>query len=211
MASRYQYQFQGGMKPKMVNIEGFVSIGTGGLPNSVVAIASGVGNLTTIAGNSGTYYGLLPGCPTTGVPTGWQGTFSGAIGLYGAGVAGIARLATGLYSVLLSDDYVRLDSVQVIPVGGQIAENNGGTTGFLGGGAQTGIGMNVTIPYHTVGLGNSVTTGSMGSNGISSGLIGQNLKNQILIQFSAGAAVDLPLSSGFFIAIRLADSSAGPQ
>ena len=207
MANRYGYQFQGGMKPKMVNIEGLVSVGTGGLPNSIVAIPSG----GSIAGNSGTYWAALPGCLTAGVPTGWQGTFSGAIGLYGAGVDGVTRLGTGLYSVHLSDDFVRLDSVQVMPIGGQTAENNGGATGFLGGGAQTGVGMDVSVLYDTVGQGNTVTTGTMGFNGVSSGLVGQNLKNQILVQFSAGQAVDLPSGSGFFIALRLRDSLAGPQ
>lgn len=198
MANRYQYQFQGGMKPKMTNIEGFVSIGTGGLPNSVVGISSG-----GVLAASGTYFGTLPGCATAGVPTGWNGTFSGAIGLYGAGVDGIARIGTGLYSVHLSDDFVRLDSCQVEPVLGANALSNGGATGVDSFAAQ--------VVYHTVGLGNTVTTGFMGA----SGLVGENLKNQILIQFCAAAtptvASDLPLSAGFFIQLRLRDSFAGPQ
>ncbi len=197
MANRYGYQFQGGLKPKMTNIEGFVSIGTGGLPNAVVGVQG-----TTGMASSGTYLGLLPGCATAGVPTGWQGTFSGAIGLYGAGVAGVSRVGTGLYSVQLSDDWVRLDSCQVEFVGGASAETNGGATGVLDIGTE--------IAYYTVGLGNTVTTG-LGGGGVS-GLAGENTKGQILVQFNlAGVAADLPLSSGFFIALRLRDSFAGPQ
>lgn len=207
MANRYQYQFQGGLKPRMANIEGFVSIGTGGLPNSIVAIPSGLGNLTTIAGNSGTYWAALPGCATSGVPTGWQGTFSGAVGLYGAGVDGISRLATGMYSIHLSDDWVRLDSVQLETLQGNVFESNGGATGAGG-----PSGMQAQVVYHTVGQGNTVQTGTMGFNGISSGLVGQNLKNQIIVQFYNQTAVqDLPPGSGFFVSLRLRDSFAGPQ
>lgn len=197
MANRYTYQFNGSFKPKMSQIEGFVSIGTGGLPNSVIAIASG----GSIAGHSGTYYGLLPGCATTGVPTGWVGTFSGAQGLYGAGVDGVSRVSTGLYSIKLSDDWVRLDSCQITPVLGAVAQLGGGFTGVTM--------ADVAIAYHTVGLGNTITTGTL------------QAKNQIFVQFSsdnnitvgAGSqvAVDLPVSSGFFVDIRVRDSLAGSQ
>lgn len=209
MANRYGYQYQGGYKPKMVNIEGFVSIGTGGLLNT--PDQSGLGVPSAFSVTTGLPRGLLPGCATAGVPTGWAGGFSGAIGLYGAGVDGIARIATGLYSVHLSDDYVRLDSVQITPVLGAAPITGGGATGV------TSVDWNVA--YHTVGFGNSVSTGNMGS----SGMVGAQLKNQILIQFSGtpgvnGASgtitctpVDLPLSSGFFIALRLRDSLAGVQ
>lgn len=225
MASRYGYQFNAGYKPKMVNVEGFVSIGTGGLPNSVVGLQTSSGLST-----SGTYWGTLPGCPTAGVPTGWNGTFSGAIGLYGAGVAGVARIATGLYSVMLSDDYVRLDSVQITPLYAAVMENNGGSTGIINS-------YDANIVYHTVGFGNTVTTGAISQSNASgvantnvmSGLVGQNLKNQVLVQFSVSApsgslggtgtlaggtpniAADLPNSGGFFIALRLRDSLAGVQ
>ena len=37
MANRYQYQFNASYKPKMVQIEGFVSIGTGGTVNAATA------------------------------------------------------------------------------------------------------------------------------------------------------------------------------
>jgi hypothetical protein len=199
MANRYQYQFQSGMKPRMSNIEGFVSIGTGGLPNSVVAIASG----GSIAGNSGTYWGLLPGCATAGVPTGWAGTFSGTWGLYGAGVDGVARLATGLYSVQLSDDWRRLDSALVQVEYGAIQLAGGGATGAGGVSALDG-----QIVYHTVGFGNSVSTGFLGT----SGLPGAQTKNQIVIQFSnPNSIVDLPINSGFYINLRLRDTQSGPQ
>jgi hypothetical protein len=120
---------------------------------------------------------------------------------------------------MLSDNYVRLDSVQVMPVGGATAENNGGATGVLG--------IDANVPYYTVGQGNTVTTGAIsqsasGPNTVGmSGLVGQNLQNQVLVQFSqaqggasgasSNVAVDLPLSSGFFIALRLRDSLAGVQ
>lgn len=124
MANRYQYQFNGSFKPKMSQIEGFVSVGTGGLPNAQTA--------------SGTVYGLLPGSTVLGVPTGWVGGYSGTQGLYGAGVSSVARIATGVYNILLSDDWVRLDSCQVMPVGA--------------------TGLDPTILTHTVGLGNSTAT-----------------------------------------------------
>ena len=168
----------------MTNIEGFVSIGTGGLLNSVVGYNTASGTLVS----SGTYYGVLPGSSVAGAPTGWAGTFSGAIGLYGAGVDGISRTGTGSYSVHLSDDWYRLDSVQVTPVGGAslVAGVWSGPLDIVG-----------DVSYHTVGFGNS-----------------EAAKNNIYIQFyspSTGVDVDLPLSSGFFIAIRTRDTSTQPQ
>ena len=213
----------------MTNIEGFVSVGTGGLLNSPVAISSGVGNLAGSRGGSGTYWGALPGynataigtgavgsgtvvapgtTPGAGAPTGWQGTFSGAIGLYGAGVDGIARCGVGYYAVQLSDDWVRLDSCQVQFALGQASglypsTYTGVTTG-MGTGVGTGV-LNICpeVVGNTIGLGNSQTTGGIGSLG---------LKNQIFIQFTnAAGPVELPLSSGFYIQLRLRDSFAGPQ
>lgn len=195
MANRYGYQFNMSLKPRMGNIDGFVSIGTGGLPNSVIGIASG-GQLA----HSGTYYGIQPGAATAGVPTGWQGTYSGTSGLYGAGVAGISRIATGLYSVQLSDDWVRLDSCQVQTLDGTLFAQGGATSP-----AAVTVGL---IVNHSVGYGNTVTTGFAGV----SGLVGANLKNQILIQFyTAGTIAELDKSAGFFMQLRLRDSLSGPQ
>jgi hypothetical protein len=198
LANRYTYQFNGSYKPKMSQIEGFVSIGTGGLIN--YPDQSGLGTPSGGSVQTGLPRGLLPGQATAGVPTGWQGGFSGTIGLLKAGVAGVARIATGLYSVLLEDDWVRLDSVQVEPCGGGIAVGAGGQTGATSISAQ--------VLYHTVGLGNTVTTGFQGA----SGLVGLNLKNQIVIEFYVNSVnADLPASSGFFLSLRLRDSFAGCQ
>lgn len=163
MANRYTYQFNGSFKPKMMNLEGFVSIGTGGMVNAATA--------------SGTVIGLLPGSTVAGVPTGWVGGFSGTIGLYGAGVKSVARTSAGVYQVALEDDYVRLDSCQVSVVGA--------------------TGIDASVLTHTVGLGSSTAT-----------------KNIITLAFattSTGAATDLPVSSGFFLDIRLRNSTAGAQ
>lgn len=195
MAQRYGYQFQNGMKPRMTNVEGWVSIGTGGLPNSVVGIASG-GQLAS----SGTYYGILPGAATAGAPTGWKGTFSGTVGLYGAGVAGVARVGTGMYSIMLSDDWVRLDSVQ-LQVGNGLQNAAGGAT------AAANVIVSEVVT-NTVGYGNTVTTGFAGA----SGLVGLNLKNQIIVRFtSSGTGVDLPSGGAFYVQLRLRDTQAGPQ
>lgn len=202
MANRYQYQFNGSLKPKMSQIEGFVSIGTGGLVNApdaypIFPVGTGA---TGISGQTGVPRGLLPGSATAGVPTGWQGGFSGVIGMLGAGLAGVQRVATGAYVLVLQDDWAHLDSVQVIPLGGfaTVAVGTGGT------------GVGVSIVDHTVGLGNTVATG-----GVTGWLgAGVNPKNEIFIQFvseSSGLPVDLTKGSGFFVDIRLRDSLAGPQ
>lgn len=160
----------------MAQIEGFVSIGTGGMVNSATA--------------SGTVYGALPGQATAAVPTGWQGGFSGTIGLYGAGVQAIQRVGTGQYAVLLSDDYVRLDSFTIQPVG-------------------NGTAVDYSIKDHTVGFGNSIQTGPLAAF-VSPG---NNPKNTIFINFVSptAAAIDLDKGAGFFIDLRLRDSMAGPQ
>jgi len=170
----------------MSQIEGFVSIGTGGMLNTEVRTASG-----TVG--SGTYWASLPdgfGSATPGAPTGWVGGFSGTYGLLGAGVQAVGRLSPGLYAVQLSDDWTRLDSCQITYVGG--------STGAVASGTWA------DIVWHTVGLGNSQTTGPLGS---------LHLKNQIIIQFSLDdvASADLPLGSGFFLDIRVRDTLAGPQ
>lgn len=103
MANRYTHQFNASFKPRMMQVEGFVSVGTGGLLNTQTA--------------SGTVYGLVPGNAVLGVPTGWVGGFSGCIGLLGAGVKSVTRQATGVYALTLEDDFVRLDSCQVAPFG----------------------------------------------------------------------------------------------
>jgi hypothetical protein len=134
MANRYTYQFNASFKPKMMQIEGFVSVGTGGLINTQTA--------------SGTLYGLLPGNATLGVPTGWVGGFSGTIGLLGAGVKSVVRQATGVYALQLEDDFVRLDSVQAMPVG------------------VTGV--DVSVLSHTVGLGNTTASKNIVTIGFTS-------------------------------------------
>ena len=162
MANRYQFQFNGSLKPRMSQIEGFVSIGTGGLLNNASA--------------SGTYLAAVPGSTVAGAPTGWVGGFSGTIGLFGAGVSSVARTGTGLYTVQLQDDWVRLDSCQVLVVA---------------------TGIDAAVLSHTVGLGNSTAT-----------------KNQIYLAFAStttGFGVDIPLSGGFFLDIRVRDSMSGSQ
>lgn len=172
----------------MAQIEGKVSIGTGGLLNNVVAIASG----GSIAGNSGTYWAAQPGQATPGAPTGWMGGYSGCQGLLGAGVAGISRLATGLYAIQLSDSYQRLDSCQVEPIVG----------------ANVATSLSAEVLFDTVGQGNTIATGGMtGPFGS-----GNDTQNRIFIQFQTlGVGCDLPLGGGFYVDIRLRDGLAGPQ
>lgn len=198
MANRYTYQFNGSFKPKMNQIEGFVSIGTGGQVN--YPDQSGLGTPSGLSVATGNPRGLMPGQATAGVPTGWVGGFSGTVGLYGAGVAGVQRVATGQYVVKLSDDWVRLDSVQVDVISG--TSGAFGTTGALG--------IDWNIIDHTVGLGNSIATGAL-APWLGPGI---NPKNEIFIQFTNstnGLGADLPLSSGFFLDIRVRDGSPGPQ
>lgn len=193
MANRYQYQFGGNLKGKMTNIEGFVSIGTGGLLNAppaypVFPIATGA---TGVAGQSGPPLNLMPGQATAGVPTGWGGGgFSGVQGLIGAGVKGIARVATGLYAIGLEDDWVALDSVQVNP--------------YAGGTGATGI--DSWLLNHTVGLGNSIATG-----GYTLPLApGNNPKNMLWLQFhSLGTPADIVAGGGFHLQIRVRDTLSG--
>lgn len=194
MANRYSYQFNASLKPKMAQIEGFVSIGTGGQLNApVIFPLSASGTFT--GGSQQTGYlsmALLPGQATAGLPTGWQGGFSGCWGLLGAGVAGIARVGTGMYAVQLQDDWCRLDSCQVEP--------------YLG---ATGLtNLSAAVVYHTVGLGNSQLSNT-GATGVS---MGGTMKNQIVIQFqNNGLGADHGAGGGFFLDIRLRDSTAGPQ
>lgn len=203
MANRYKYQFGGDPKPNMNSINGFVSIGTGGLPNTPMPFplsASGVYTGTSIqTGFLG--MALLPGQATAGIPTGWVGGFSGTIGLYGAGVASVARIGTGTYAIQLSDDWCRLDSCQANPYIGVTGAATGSATGVQ----LTEYGA--SIIYHNVGLGNSQQnpTGTTGS------IIGGSQKNIIVIQFYNGIERDLPSGGGFFLDVRVRDSTAGPQ
>jgi hypothetical protein len=167
MANHFGYQFNAGCKPKMVNIEGFVSIGTGGMVNAATA--------------SGTTYGILPGAPTGGVPTGWQGGFSGVIGLYGAGVQSIARTATGTYAVVLDSNYTRCDSVQVT---------------YYAGASGSAQGLDYYITSNTVGAGNTVAAT-------------QNTIVIQFESGTTGVDVDVPASAGFYIALRLRDNYVG--
>lgn len=194
MANRYTYQFNGSFKPKMSQIEGFVSIGTGGLlnfPDAYPVFPVGTG-ATGAAGQTGVPRGLLPGQATAALPTGWVGGFSGTLGMFGAGVQGLQRVATGFYALQLSDDWVRLDSIQVTPY-----TNATGVTN-----------ISDLVVQHTVGLGNTVQTGGLTMPNFSS----SNPKNTIYIQFHAsGNQVDIPLGGGFWVDIRLRDSLNGPQ
>lgn len=188
MANRYNYQYDLSYKPKMVQIEGFVSVGTGGQVN--FPDQSGLGTPSGGSVSTGLPRGLLPGQSTQGLPTGWLGGFSGCIGLLGAGVEGVQRVGTGLYALQLEDDYVRLDSVQV-----QL--HNAGT------------GMTHQIVDHTVGLGNSLATGGM--TGV---VAGNNPKNTIFVQFlvsSTNLPGDIKSGGGFSIDLRLRDSLSGSQ
>ena len=133
MADRYRYQFEGSYKPKMSIIDGFVSIGTGGLLNYPDATGSG--------GQTGLPRALMPGQASAGLPTGWQGNgFSGCVGLLGAGVQEVARLATGVYRLTLSDPYIRCDSVQVLPF------------------VASGVIADAAVTSNSVGLGSTSST-----------------------------------------------------
>ena len=187
MANRYQ--FNGSLKPKMSQIEGFVSIGTGGQVN--FPDQSGLGTPSGGSVSTGVPRGLLPGQATAGNPTGWLGGFSGVIGLLGAGVDGVQRISTGLYALHLQDDWVRLDSIQISPF-------------------NPGTAVDWFVKEHTVGLGNTIATG--GFTGILAA--GNNPKNTVWIQFTSGAsalAQDLQLGGGFYVDIRVRDSLSGPQ
>jgi hypothetical protein len=194
MGNRYGYQEEVNFKPAMRTIEGFVSVGTGGLLNypdayPVFPIATGA---TGVAGQTGVPRFTLPNAQATaGVPTGWQGGYSGSYGLFGAGVAGIQRVATGLYCIGLQDDWVALDSCQAQPVLG--------ATGCTG--------LDSAVLAHTVGWGNTVATGgfTLPQFGV------MNPKNQIWIQFNSGAGLpaDVPGGGGFFLTLMLRDTLVG--
>lgn len=194
MADRYGQQVQNSFKPKMWAVEGFVSVGTGGqlnFPDPYPIWPSATGP-TGVAGQTGAPRGLMPGQSTAGVPTGWQGGFSGCVGLLGAGIQGIQRVATGLYAIVLSDDWYRLDSVEANPYLGATGATN----------------LNELVIGHTVGYGNTVQTG--GVTVMQQGVM--NPKNTIWIQFHAsGTQAELPAGGGFHLDIRLRNSSAGPQ
>ena len=213
MANRYTYQFNGSFKPKMSQIEGFVSIGTGGLLNfpdayPIFPVATGATGGVAGSVQTGAPRGLMPGQATASSPTGWVGAgFSGCVGLLGAGVDGIQRISTGLYAIKLSDDWARLDSIQVT----YQATPSGIPTGTVG---QVGFSGSPNAPVdwylvqHTVGQGNSVVTGGMTLPFFP----GPNPKNTIWIQFGRQTtAYELNNSDGFYVDIRVRDSLAGVQ
>lgn len=187
--NRYTYQFNASFKPKMAQIEGFVSIGTGGQVN--FPDQAGLGQPSALSGQTGVPRGLLPGAGVLGVPTGWQGGFSGCIGLLGAGVAGVQRVATGAYVIQLEESFIRLDSIQVNTI-------------------NAGTGIDPYVVDHTIGLGNSISTGGFTGHQPQ----GNNPKNCIFINFlqsSSNLPVDLQSGAGFYIDLRLRDSLSGPQ
>jgi hypothetical protein len=193
MANRYTHQFNASYKPQMKQIEGFVSVGTGGqvnFPDAYPVFPTATGP-TGVAGQTGVPRFLQPGQATAGVPTGWVGGFSGLVGLIGAGVAGVQRVATGAYVVQLSDDYVSLNSVQVDLL--------------------SATAMDWSVVDHTVGLGNSIATGGV-TGWLGAGL---NPKNRIFIQFfsasSPSYAADIVPGGGFWLDLRLKDSTSGTQ
>lgn len=210
MANRYTYQFNGSFKPKMNQIEGFVSVGTGGLlnyPDAYPVFPVATGATGGLGQQTGAPRGLMPGQVTGGVPTGWQGGFSGAVGLFGAGVDGIQRVGTGTYAIHLSDDWTRLDSIQVQGFAGASGVGTGALNppGFSGS-YQQDIGW--VLLQHTVGAGNTVATGGMTLPVFP----GMNPKNTIWIQFTQGGInSELNQGAGFFIDLRLRDSLAGVQ
>src|ERR1700676_986443 len=112
MANRYLYKGiagSGNFKPKMVNIEGKVNIGTGGLPDAQTA--------------SGTCYGR-------GAPSGWQGSYSGVVGMLKGGINSVVRTTTGTYQLGLEDGWSKdVNSVQVTYFAG--VTGSVGTTGVI--------------------------------------------------------------------------------
>jgi hypothetical protein len=180
--TRYEYQFDNSFKPMACSIEGFVSVGTGGLLNCPDACGTG---------QTGAPHFPLPGQATAAVPTGWQGGFSGCIGLLGAGVAGIERVSTGTYEVQLEDDWAALDSAKAQPI--------------LGAKGCTELAAHILM--HTIGIGNSMATGVPTAPQFP----GMNPKNTIWIQFTNSAAMpsDIPPGGGFFIDVQVRDSLAG--
>jgi hypothetical protein len=212
MGNRYTHQFNGSFKPRMVQIEGFVSIGTGGQLNwpdayPIFPVATGATGGLAGSVQTGAPRGLMPGQATAGLPTGWQGAgFSGCVGLLGAGLDGVQRVGTGLYALKLSDDWVRLDSIQVSYQAGPsgIATGVAGSAGFSGSPNQP---VDWYVVQHTVGAGNSVTTG-----GVTLPFFpGPNPKNTIWIQFGRSAPAELGNSDGFYIDIRVRDTQSGVQ
>lgn len=210
MANRYKFQFDSGIKPRMAHLEGFVSIGTGGLLNAPALFpysASGVYTGTTVQ-TGFTSMPLMPGQVTGGVPTGWVGGFSGVMGLYGAGVDSIYKIPgnTGTYCVQLTDDWTHLEDIDVFYYSGYTGAAGFGASGLS---VSTG-GIQAWVTNHTVGIGNTVATGQ----GLGSGVAfpaGQDAggpnKNRIYIQFGS----QLPAGSGFWLQVWLRDSLSGPQ
>jgi hypothetical protein len=188
LANRSLEQFQYGFKNDMVEITAFVSIGTGGLVNAPDQFGLGTPSAGSVS--TGPPRGLLPGQMTAGVPTGWAGGFSGVQGGLKQGIAGIQRVSTGTYAIQLEDDYVALHNCQVQPM-----TNAPGCTS-----------ISDLLIGHTVGVGNSVTTGGLTAYVFP----GPNPKNTLWIQFHAsGNQVDIPLGGGFYIQLNLKNSFVG--
>lgn len=138
MADRYLRQFTKTYQVGMVGIQGYIGVGTGGSVNAATA--------------SGTTWGPFLNQASGSIPTGWQNNitvssgpanlggygFSGVQGLYGAGVNGVARIATGIYNIQLSDSFYKCDSVQV--------------SQFVASGVAT---LDTAVIGNTVGYGNT--------------------------------------------------------
>ena len=130
MADRYLNQFDKNYQRGVVHVQGYVGVGTGGMVNAATA--------------SGTTWGPFLSQPSGSVPTGWQGGFSGTQGLYGAGVAAVSRISTGIYNVQLSDSFYKCDSVQI----GQ----------FVASGVAS---ADVAVIANTVGYGNTASNANI--------------------------------------------------
>jgi hypothetical protein len=166
MANNYGFQFPTDQKPHMWDIEGRVMVGTGGLPDATTA--------------SGTTYGA-------GTPSGWQGGYSGMIGLIGAGIASVQRSATGTFKLNLAEGYAKpVNSCQVTILSG--------VTGYAG---ASGL-LIPFVNYMNVGQGAAgVTSTNPGVICIS------------FVSCSTGLLQDLPPAAGFMVHIRLCDDSGG--
>ena len=104
----------------------------------------------------------------------------------------------------LSDDWVALDSVNCNILTSPSGTPTGPIQPGFSGCYQQDLGWQVA--QHTVGLGNTVQTGGYTLPVFP----GPNPKNMIYIQFTQGGqTVDLPAGAGFFIDIRVRDSTAG--
>lgn len=131
---------------------------------------------------SGTTYG-------NSLPSGWIGSYSGCIGLIKAGLASVARTTTGTYLLGLMQGYTKpLHSCQ--------------TTYYSG--ATAAVGASGTLDIYVASANVGYSAGGPSSTNPST--ITVCVSNSL-----TGLLQDPPAGAGFMVAIRLADSAAGPQ